>query len=61
MKIRIDFVKKELSENVGTRSDVALQLIARAIRIKFRQDKESNRREAIIVGIDVHQPAIPEH
>ena len=59
MKIRIDFVKEELIENIGTGSDVAFQLVACAIRLKLRQNKESNRREAVVVRIDVHQPAIP--
>jgi hypothetical protein len=58
MKIRIDLVKEKLTENVGTRSEVALQIVSGAIRIKLRQDKESNRREAIVVWIDVHHPAI---
>ena len=61
MKVRIDFVKEELIKDIWTRSDVALQLVACAICLKFRQDKKGNRREAIVVGIDVHYPAIPAH
>ena len=58
MKVRIDVNKVELIENIGSRRDVTLQLVARAISLKLREYKESNRREAIIVWIDVHQPAI---
>ena len=59
MKVRIDVNKIELIENIGSRRDVTLQLVARAISLELREYKESNRKEAIVVGIDVHQPAIP--
>ena len=59
MKVRIDFIKEELTKDSGTGCDVALQLAARAISFKLRQDKESNRGEAIVVWINVHQPAVP--
>ena len=61
MKVRIDLVKEKLTENVRTGSNVAFQMVSCAISFKLRQDKESNRREAIVIWIDVHQPAISKH
>ena len=58
MQVRIDCVKEELIESVGTRRYVALYLATSAISLKVREHKECDRREAIIVGIDVCQPAI---
>ena len=59
MKVRIDIVKRELTEDVGTRTDVALQLASSAVRFKFRKDEESNRGETIVVWIDVYNPTVP--
>ena len=59
MKVGIDVNKVELIENIGARRDVALQLIIIwAISLKVRQYEESNRREAIVVRINVRQPTI---
>lgn len=59
MQVWINFIKKELVEDVGTRIDVALKSIAITVSLKVREHKECNSREPIIVGIDVGQPAIP--
>lgn len=59
MKVWIDFVKKELVEDIGTGIDVALKLITITVYAKVGEHKERYRREPIIVGIDVGQPAIP--
>ena len=53
VKVRVDFVKKELVEDIGTRTDVALQLVACAISLKLGEYKECYRRETKVVGIDV--------
>ena len=58
MKVRIDVNEVELIENIGPRRYVALQLVACASSLKLRQYEESNRRETIVVRIDVYQPAI---
>ena len=59
MKVRVYLIKEELIEDVGTRGDVALQLVASAVCYKVRQHKESYRRQTKVVGIDVDHPAIP--
>ena len=59
MKVRVDFVKEELAEDIGSRRDIALQLVASAVSLKLRQHKEGHRRETKIVGIDVDHPAVP--
>ena len=58
MKVWINVIKEELVENVWTRTDVALQLVACAVCLKLREYKECYGREAIVVGIDVSQPTI---
>ena len=59
MKIGVDLVKKELVQNVRTRRDVALQLVACAVSVELGQHKESYGRETKVVGIDVRHPAVP--
>jgi hypothetical protein len=59
MKVGIDIIEVELIENIGSRREVTLHLVACTIGLELGQYKESNRREAIVVRIDVHQPAIP--
>ena len=58
MKIRVDLIEIELVENVGTRRDVALQLIATAISLKVREHKVSYRRQTKVVWIDVGYPTV---
>ena len=53
VKIRINLVKEELTEDVGTRTDVALQLVACAVSFKIRQCKECYGRKTKVVWIDV--------
>ena len=43
VQIGIDVVKKELTEDVGTRRKVALKLITIAVGLKIREQKECNR------------------
>ena len=60
MKVWVYLIKKELVENVWTRSDVAFQLVTGAVSFKIREYKVSYRRQSIVIGINVDYPAIPE-
>ena len=59
VKVRVDLVKEKLVQDVRTRRYVTLQLVAYAISFKLGQHKECYRRKAKVIGIDIHQPAIP--
>ena len=58
MKVRVDFIEEELSECEGARLEVAGELVA-ITNIKLLQDKEGHRGQAVVVGVDVRHPPIP--
>lgn len=58
VEVRIDCIKEELIESIGTRRNVALDLATTAVSLQVGKEKKCNRGEAIVVGIDVYQPTI---
>lgn len=59
MKVWVDIVKTKLAEYVWPGLCVALKLCPWAAAVKVTQEEKCRCREAIVVWINVSEPAIP--